>query len=111
MRQLQLSVAGGRKTQSIVDACAAAPRGRRLLLLTYTLTNQEALRSRLDALGPLSAAVEVQGWLSFLMIHWIQPYLPLRFEKQRLGVAEHRPLFVPEAAARSDDHAHHALLA
>jgi hypothetical protein len=78
-------VAGGRKTQSIVDACAAAPRGRRLLLLTYTLTNQEALRSRLDALGPLSAAVEVQGWLSFLMIHWIQPYLPLRFEKQRLG--------------------------
>ena len=85
MRQLQLSVAGGRKTQSIVDACAAAPPGRRLLLLTYTLTNQEALRSRVAALGPLSAVVDVRGWFSFLMGHWIQPYLPLRFPEQRLA--------------------------
>jgi DNA helicase-2/ATP-dependent DNA helicase PcrA len=85
VRQLQLSVAGGRKTQSIVDACAAAPPRRRLLLLTYTLTNREALRSRVAALEPLSSAIEVKGWFSFLMNHWIKPYLPLRFDEQRLG--------------------------
>jgi DNA helicase-2/ATP-dependent DNA helicase PcrA len=85
VRHLQLSVAGGRKTQSIVEACEDAPPGRRLLLLTYTLTNQDALRSRVSALGPLSATVEVRGWLSFLMGHWVQPYLPLYLEGRRLG--------------------------
>ncbi len=85
MRQLALSVAGGRKTQSIVDDCAGAPPERRLLVLTYTQTNQVSLGSRLAAIGPLQARVEVRGWFSFLMAHWVRPYLPLRFAGRRLA--------------------------
>jgi DNA helicase-2/ATP-dependent DNA helicase PcrA len=83
--ELRLSVAGGRKTQSIVDACLAAPPDRRVLVLTYTQTNQAALRSRIASSGPVGAAVEVRGWFSFLMTHWIRPYLPLRFDRRRLA--------------------------
>lgn len=79
-----LSVAGGRKTQSIVEECAAALPERRILVLTYTQTNQQALRSRLDGVRPLRARVEVLGWFSFLMAHWVRPYLPLHFPGRRL---------------------------
>jgi hypothetical protein len=85
MKRLTLSVAGGRKTQAIVDECALAHADRRILVLTYTLTNQAELRSRLMAKGPLTARVQVMGWFSFLMGHWVRPYLPLRFEGRRLG--------------------------
>jgi DNA helicase II / ATP-dependent DNA helicase PcrA len=83
VRELTLSVAGGRKTQSIVDACAAATAERRILVLTYTQTNQGALRARLAATG-LAARVNVMGWFSFLMAHWVRPYLPMHFPERRL---------------------------
>lgn len=35
MNTATLAVAGSRKTQSIVDACANGPAGRRRLVLTY----------------------------------------------------------------------------
>jgi DNA helicase-2/ATP-dependent DNA helicase PcrA len=84
MNNLRLAVAGGRKTQSIVDHCASAPRGRRILVLTYTQINQRELVKRLAQQRPLSATVEVQGWFSFLLGHWIRPYLPIRFAGRRL---------------------------
>ena len=84
MKRLRLAVAGGRKTQSIVDECAAAPKGRRILVLTYTQANQDEVRSRLARIAPLDADVLVVGWFSFLMAHWVRPYLPLRFRDQRL---------------------------
>lgn len=77
-------MAGGRKTQSIIDECAAAAEGNKILVLTYTQVNQAEVRRRLAALGPLSARVDVQGWFSFLMAHWVRPYLPLRFSGRRL---------------------------
>lgn len=84
MRRLDLAVAGGRKTQSIIDACASASRDSRILVLTYTQVNQAVIRKRLAACGGISARVEVMGWFSFLMSHWIRPYLPLRFAGCRL---------------------------
>jgi DNA helicase-2/ATP-dependent DNA helicase PcrA len=84
MNTLMLAVAGGRKTQSIVDRCAAAPAGRRILVLTYTIANQQELRTRLERLGPLEARVEVEGWFAFLLRHWVRPYLPSRFTGARL---------------------------
>lgn len=84
MKRLRLAVAGGRKTQSIVDECSAADDGRRILVLTYTQANQDEVRTRLSRLAPLDAYVEVLGWFSFLMAHWIRPYLPLNFSGRRL---------------------------
>jgi DNA helicase-2/ATP-dependent DNA helicase PcrA len=84
MNKLTLAVAGGRKTQSIVDRCASAPRGRRILVLTYTQMNQRELLARLARHRPLDAFVEVEGWFSFLLGHWVRPYLPTKFAGRRL---------------------------
>jgi hypothetical protein len=84
MNRLTLAVAGGRKTQSIVDSCLDAPRSRQILVLTYTQNNQRELTSRLAPHRPLQAHVEVQGWFSFLLGHWVRPYLPERFSGRRL---------------------------
>lgn len=85
MNRLTLAVAGGRKTQSIVDQCVAEPEGRTVLVLTFTLANQQELLARLRRNRPLAATVHVQGWFSFLMRHWVRPYLPLQFAGRRLG--------------------------
>ena len=84
MNHLTLAVAGGRKTEGIVERCAAAPAGKRILVLTYTLANQHELRSRLAARSPLRAEVQVRGWFSFLLGHWIRPYLPCQYADRRL---------------------------
>lgn len=84
MRRLDLVVAGGRKTQSIVDECVSASDSRRILVVTYTQVNQAVIRSRLATHGPLSARVDVLGWFSFLMSQWVRPYVPLLFPGRRL---------------------------
>jgi superfamily I DNA/RNA helicase len=84
MNRLTLAVAGGRKTQSIVDRCRIVPKGHQILVLTYTQNNQRELVSRLARYRPLEAGVEVQGWFSFLLGHWVRPYLPVRFPDRRL---------------------------
>jgi DNA helicase-2/ATP-dependent DNA helicase PcrA len=84
MNKLTLAVAGGRKTQSIVDECLAASPERSILVLTYTQVNQHELATRLARSGPPVARVDVQGWFSFLMGHWVRPYLPSVFPGRRL---------------------------
>jgi DNA helicase-2/ATP-dependent DNA helicase PcrA len=84
MSRLTLAVAGGRKTQSIIDECCAAASGERILILTYTQANQHELIDRLSRTGPQACSVAVQGWFSFLLSHWIRPYLPLHFANRRL---------------------------
>ncbi len=84
MNELRLAVAGGRKTQSIVDECAQAAHGHSILILTYTQVNQSEVRDRLSRLGPLDARVDVQGWFSFLMAHWVRPYVPALFPARKL---------------------------
>lgn len=73
---LTLAVAGGRKTQSIVDACAND--SRRRLVITYTTMGQSEIHGRLaQACG--ANAPEVMGWYSFLINHIIRPYLPAQY--------------------------------
>jgi DNA helicase II / ATP-dependent DNA helicase PcrA len=84
VNRLVLAVAGGRKTQSIVDHAVDAPARRRILVLTYTQRNQHELHERLKLHRPLSADVEVRGWFSFLLGHFVRPYLPRLFDGVRL---------------------------
>ncbi|CAL8978047.1 ATP-dependent helicase/nuclease subunit A [Tessaracoccus sp. O5.2] len=79
--RLTLAVAGGRKTQSIIDACVESPRRR--LIVTYTTNGQEELRGRLgEACG--TAAPEVMGWYGFLINHFVRPYLPAKYPGRRV---------------------------
>lgn len=76
---LTLAVAGSRKTQGIVDACAAAPKDERILVLTYTTANQAELRARLAACAGDHPNIEVVGWFSFLIDNFVRPFLPFVF--------------------------------
>ncbi len=53
-------------------------------MLTFTQANQRELSDRLAARGPHQARIDVQGWFSFLLAHWVRPYLPRLFAGQRL---------------------------
>jgi len=74
--RLTLAVAGGRKTQSIVDACA--DNSKRRILVTYTTTGQKELRERLNSTYGANL-VEVIGWYSFLISHFVYPYLKAKY--------------------------------
>lgn len=84
MNRVTLAVAGSRKTQSIVDACAGGAPGVRRLALTFTQTGQAELNGRLQQACAPGTSPEVMGWFTFLLRHCIRPYLPLRFPEQRL---------------------------
>jgi DNA helicase II / ATP-dependent DNA helicase PcrA len=84
MNNLVLAVAGGRKTQSIVRACAEAKPDRKLLVLGYTRTSQDELEQRITAAAPFKRNVEVLGWYAFLLRHFVRPYLPLKYPGHRL---------------------------
>lgn len=68
------AVAGARKTQQIVDHCAANPSARLRLALTFTTTGQEELKRR-TAACPQEYRPEVMGWYTFLIKQWVRPYL------------------------------------
>lgn len=80
-----LAVAGARKTQSIVEACATGDSGKRRLVLTYTLSGQRDLEYRLRAGCPPNAVPYVSGWYAFLLRQWVRPFLPLLYRGRRLG--------------------------
>lgn len=84
MNRVTLAVAGSRKTQSIVDACANGALDVRRLTLTFTRTGQSELAERLRRGCSPGAIPDVMGWYSFLLQHVIRPYLPLKFPGQRL---------------------------
>ncbi|OLT55273.1 hypothetical protein BJF89_16090 [Corynebacterium sp. CNJ-954] len=84
MNRAILAVAGGRKTQSIIDNCTACPEDRRILVLGYTTASQDELASRIRSAGIRGHRVEVLGWFSFLLQHFIRPYLPLLYPGHRL---------------------------
>lgn len=79
-----LAVAGARKTQSIVDACADGDPATRRLVLTYTLSGQQDLERRLRAACSPGSVPEVCGWYAFLLRHWVRPFLPLVYPGRRL---------------------------
>lgn len=84
MNRVILAVAGGRKTQSIVDACVVCSEDRRVLVLGYTTASQDELSTRIRAAGVSGRRVEVMGWFAFLLQHLVRPYLPLLYEGRRL---------------------------
>lgn len=84
MDRAVIAVAGSRKTQSIVDECAYARSERRTLVVTYTLTGQAELSSRLRKICEPGKAPIVTGWFGFLLKYWVRPYLPLFFPGRRL---------------------------
>ncbi len=81
---LTLAVAGSGKTRGIVEACAAADPAERILVLTYTSANQQELSDRLAAEAGSHHNIEVSGWFSFLIGHYIRPYLPFAYEGKRV---------------------------
>lgn len=85
MNKVVLAVAGGRKTQSVVDECQGCPANRRVLVLGYTVASQDELARRIRGSGVLDRRVEVMGWFSFLMQHAIRPYLPMLYSGHRLS--------------------------
>lgn len=85
MNTATLAVAGARKTQSIVEACRDGEPGRRRLVLTYTLSGQRDLERRLRESCAPGALPVVMGWYSFLLRHWIKPFLPLLYPGRRLN--------------------------
>jgi len=80
-----LAVAGSRKTQGIVDACAAADPSQRVLILTYTTENQLELRKRLSEQAGDRPNVEVMGWFSFLIASFVRPFLPYLYRGKRVA--------------------------
>jgi len=84
MKQVTLAVAGARKTQSIVDACASAAPDHKILVLGYTQASQDELEDRIRAAAPFRRNVEVLGWYAFLLRHIVRPYLPLKYPGHRL---------------------------
>lgn len=99
--RLVLAVAGSRKTQGIVEACAAAPAHDRILVLTYTVNNQQELRSRLAKYAGDRPRIEVSGWFSFLISAYARPFVPFVFPGSRVrGFDYDSP---PQAYTKVDD--------
>lgn len=85
MNHLLLAVAGGRKTQSIVNACRDAPVKQRILILGYTRASQDELEQRIKVAAPFRRSVEICGWYTFLLRHFVRPYLPALYPGRRLA--------------------------
>ena len=85
MNQISLAVAGARKTQSIVNACSRTTERKRRLVLTYTITAQHDVEARLRNLCTAEQLPDVSGWYTFLLHHWVRPYLPLLYPGRRLA--------------------------
>ena len=70
-----LAVAGGRKTQRIVESIGALPANANALCIGFTLNCQDELRGRLREHN-VAATTKVLGWYSFLYNYFVKPYLP-----------------------------------
>ncbi len=65
---LTLAVAGGRKTQGLVDHCKALPTDRHVLLVTFTQTNQQELIQRLSSQVGDRHSMEVIRDVTFIRV-------------------------------------------
>ncbi|WP_152607162.1 UvrD-helicase domain-containing protein [Clavibacter michiganensis] len=83
MNLLVVAVAGSRKTQSIVDACASGVAKRRLVI-SFTTNAQADVAARLrEACSPADVPV-VLGWFTFLLQDWVRPFVPNKYPGRRL---------------------------
>lgn len=98
---LTLAVAGSRKTQGIIDRCAAEKKSARILILTYTTANQTELRNRLATFAGDHLQIEVSGWFSFLISHFVRPFLPLLYAGKRVRGFDYKS--PPQQYSRVED--------
>ncbi|KPX37944.1 ATP-dependent exonue V beta subunit, helicase and exonuclease domain-containing [Pseudomonas amygdali pv. eriobotryae] len=82
--RLTLAVAGSRKTQGLVEHCAASPRTRRILIVTFTQRNQHELSERLASQVGQQTHIQVMGWYTFLIRHFARPFLPFLYPGERV---------------------------
>lgn len=99
------AVAGARKTQMIVDHCAANPPEKLRLALTFTTSGQIELARRTATACSHENRPEVSGWYTFLIDHWVRPYLWDFYPGRRLkgfNFEGEPPLFAKGATAYFD---------
>lgn len=69
-----LAVAGGRKTQMVIDEALADP-SCRVLVTTYTTENLRQITRRIEErAGVVPANVHLVGWYTFLLRNGVRPY-------------------------------------
>lgn len=85
MNDAVVAVAGWGKTEELANAVAREPNPERVLVLTYTETNQreDTLRIFQKTAGAKRHA-SVTGWKAFQLHDIVRPYLPLRYPGIRL---------------------------
>lgn len=81
---LTLAVAGGRKTQGLIEHCQSLSAERRVAIITFTQNNQQEIRHRLAAQAGDRHNLEVLGWYRFLLRHFAKPFLRFKFPKLRV---------------------------
>lgn len=77
------AVAGAGKTERIVRTCANPEKPKKRLVITLTQSGQEELSSRLSAACAAEQLPDVIGWYTFLIRHYVRPYLPNLFDDVR----------------------------
>lgn len=77
-----ISAAGSRKTQRIIDSALADP-GKRVLITTYTIENQQQVVRRIQerAGGVVPQHIDVMGWFEFLIGQCARPYQSAVFNR------------------------------
>lgn len=78
------AVAGSRKTQGIVESCAATPIEKSVLIVTFTQTNQSELKTRLSMFAGNHPNLRVLGWYAFLLKDFARPFIPFKFPNTRI---------------------------
>jgi DNA helicase-2/ATP-dependent DNA helicase PcrA len=69
-----LAVAGGSKTQTVIDEALSDPSSR-VLVTTYTTENLRQIARRIEErVGVIPSNLHLVGWYTFLLRHGIRPY-------------------------------------
>ena len=76
----------GRRTEDPVVRRRVLRHGEpeRRLVLTYTISAQHDVEARLRRACSTEQLPDVSGWYTFLLHHWVRPYLPLLYPGRRL---------------------------
>ena len=77
--------AGSGKTQYIAETCRDNNSPKELAVITYTVSGQDELRSRLLSICGSGEQPKVFGWYEFLINQIVRPYLPLLFPGQKIS--------------------------
>mgnify|MGYP001690966686 CR=1 FL=1 len=77
--------AGSGKTQYIAETCRDNNSPKELAVITYTVSGQDELRSRLLSTCSSGKRPKVFGWYEFLINQIVRLYLPLLFPEQRIS--------------------------